>query len=259
MELSQLVGQHIMRFAYRRQELTNFQPQTGMEDLPGVNYKHPTVVTPPIRTFYNEKVRRDVKVYSNTRYLPVFTSNLFSSLGIGESYNYEYFYPNSTWKSERGIAAANAQLTSDEIETDNGYLYTIDQVIEPLHTVYEAMENDERFSIAKSIFDKFLTFTYNANASKKYAAVGDSLFTIGTEPRKISRYLVWLMSGPVMEYGKLLSFQLLIMHLYPQTKRWRNFFRTIGRIPRLRFRISMILMILWINCCCIICWKITYW
>ena len=183
-ELSQLVGQHIMRFAYRRQELTNFQPQTGMEDLPGVNYKHPTVVTPPIRTFYNEKVRRDVKVYSNTRYLPVFTSNLFSSLGIGESYNYEYFYPNSTWKSERGIAAANAQLTSDEIETDNGYLYTIDQVIEPLHTVYEAMENDERFSIAKSIFDKFLTFTYNANASKKYAAVGDSLFTIGTESTK---------------------------------------------------------------------------
>ena len=41
-DLSLLIGQHIMRFAYRRQELTNFQPTTGMEDLPGVNYKHPT-------------------------------------------------------------------------------------------------------------------------------------------------------------------------------------------------------------------------
>lgn len=182
--LNQLMGQHILKFAYRRQELNNFQPQTGMEDLPGINYKHPTVLTPPIRTFYNRGNRRNVKVYSNTRYLPVFTTNMFNSLGIAESYNFEYFYPNSSWGAEKGISAANAVVTSDEIETDNGYMYTVDQVIEPLHNVYEAMENDEKYSVMKDIFDRFLTFSYNANASKKYAAVGDSLYSIGTESTK---------------------------------------------------------------------------
>lgn len=182
--LELLIGQHILKYAYRRQELNNFQPQSGMEDLPGVNYKHPTVVMPPVRNFYSEKDRRNVKVYSNTRYLPVFTTNMFNSLGISEEYNYEYYYPNSTWNNERGIAAANALLTSDEIETDNGYIYTVDQVIEPLHTVYEAMEANDQYSIMKSIFDKFLTFSYNADASKKYAAPGDSLFNIGVESTK---------------------------------------------------------------------------
>lgn len=182
-DLQLLIGEHILKFAYRKQELNNFQPQTGMEDLPGINYKHPTVYTPPIRTFYNKKNRKDVKVFSNSRYLPVFTTNMFTSLGIAESYNYEYFYPNSTW-GEKGIGVGNAVVTSDEIETDNGYMYTVNQVIEPIHTVYEAMENDEQYSVMKNIFDQFLTFSYNADASKKYAAVGDSLYTIDTESTK---------------------------------------------------------------------------
>lgn len=183
-ELEQLIGGHILKFAYREEELNNFQPQTGMENLPGVNYKHPAVITPPIREFYSPKTRRNMKVYSNQKYLPVFTTNIFTSLGISAAANYEYFYPGSAWNASMGIAVANAQVIESQIATDNGYLYIVDQVIEPANTVYGAIENDEDYSTIKNMYDEFLSFSYNKDASNKYAEKGDSLFTMGVESTK---------------------------------------------------------------------------
>lgn len=180
-ELEQLIGQHILKFAYRETELNNFQPQTGMEDLPGTNYRHLLVVRPPIQEIYNEKVRRTMKVYNNPKYLPVFTTNLFHSLGIKAAENYNYFYPDSPWNTEKGIAAANAQVVESQIPSDNGYIYIVDQVIEPLKTVYGCIEQDEDFTQIKNIYDRFLTFSYNKEASLKYASAGDSLYFMGVE------------------------------------------------------------------------------
>ncbi|MGL5682367.1 MAG: fasciclin domain-containing protein [Marinifilaceae bacterium] len=182
--VADLIGHHVLRFAYRRQELNNFQPQTGMEDLPGVNYRHPSILTPPIEAFYDVKNRKNVKVYNQTRYLSVFSDNMFTSLGVASNYNYEYFYPNTQWSAGKGIGIGNAVLTTDEIETDNGYMYKIDQVAEPLRTVYKSFRDDDNYSVVRSLFDKFLTYSYSASLSQKYAAVGDSLYTVGVESSK---------------------------------------------------------------------------
>ena len=180
-DLEQLIGCHILRFAFRETELDNFQPQSGMEALPGLNYRHMSTIMPPIKEVYDPKNRKTVKVYNNLKYLPVFTTNLFKSLTIDVASNYNYFYPNTTWNSEIGIALGNAQVVESQIPTDNGYLYLIDQVVEPIRTVYNCIEDDTDFSDIKNIYDRFRTFVYNANASLQYASAGDSLYFMNVE------------------------------------------------------------------------------
>lgn len=180
-DLELLIGGHILKFAYRETELNNFQPQTGMEDLPGVNYRHMTVVMPPIEEVYSEKMRRKMKLYNNYKFLPVFSTNLFTSLSIPEQSNFNYFYPESKWNSEIGLAVGNASIIESQIPNDNGYLYIVDQVIEPLKTVYECFKNDADFTDIKEIYDRFLTYTYSAANSLKYGSSGDSLFFMGVE------------------------------------------------------------------------------
>lgn len=180
-DLEQLIGGHILRFAFRETELNNFQPQTGMETLPGLNYRHMSPIMPPIREIYDSRNRKTVKVYNHLKYLPVFTTNLFQSLTIEVASNYNYFYPNTTWNEEIGIALGNAQVVESQIPTDNGYLYLIDQVVEPMKTVYGCMEDEPEFSDIKSIYDRFRTFNYDAAASLQYASAGDSLYFMNIE------------------------------------------------------------------------------
>lgn len=181
-DLEELIGGHILNYAFRESELTNFQPQSGMETLPGLNYRQRTTYTPPIKEMYDEKSRKTVKVYNYQRFMPIFSTNLFNSLSIKDiASNYSYFYPNTTWNSPNGIAVGNAQVISEAQPTNNGYLYFVDQVVEPTRPVYAYIENDPDFSEIKGMYDRFRIFKYDKALSAKYAAVGDSLFLMDVE------------------------------------------------------------------------------
>ena len=60
--------------------------------------------------------------------------------------------------------------------TDNGYLYTINQVIEPLETIYAEMnkENSDYTQFAK-MYDRFVVYQYDEDATRD-SGNGDSLF-----------------------------------------------------------------------------------
>lgn len=61
---------------------------------------------------------------------------------------------------------------------DNGYVYIVDQVIEPLETIYTQLESNENYSIFFNLYNENTTYTYDATLSKDFgAALGaDSLF-----------------------------------------------------------------------------------
>lgn len=128
---------------------------------------------------YDPVQQRVVKIFNREKYLPVFTHNLFSALGIKDAESdYKYFYPNSNWYEDNDrLYPANAGVLEASIPTDNGYLYIVDQVIEPLRTIYNILEDPSlKYTVMNKLYDKFPAFRYDKDLSAKYADAGDSLF-----------------------------------------------------------------------------------
>ena len=117
-------------------------------------------------------------VYHLDRFIPVFSYRFFDTKKLDAASNYNYFYPNSTWKGTDGFNVSNAAVSEYEILADNGYVYIVDQVIEPLETIYTQLESNENYSIFFNLYNENTTYTYDATLSKDFgAALGaDSLF-----------------------------------------------------------------------------------
>ena len=175
-----LIGYHIIKYSYSMTEFLDFQPtQNSDHVLPGVCYKHRTQVRDAISTRFDPVSGRTLKIFNREKYLPVFNSNMFISLGIKDQESeYKYFYPRSNWYGDVDrIYPANAGVSEAAIPTDNGYLYIIDQVIEPLRTVHQVMEDPTLdYTLMCELYDRFPNYKYDADISSKYAEAGDSLF-----------------------------------------------------------------------------------
>lgn len=163
-----LIGMHLMYYAFDWNKMVNFRPDDGdgaTEEqkavFAGYYYKHRTHSQDAI-----EKVTIDgteQEVYHDEKFLPVFSTKMFETKGIDAATNYNYFYPTTTWFGSEnegdGFNIANAKVSNtDNIITDNGYLYKVDRVIEPLKTIYDELRNNSDYSQFLSIYDEYLTY-----------------------------------------------------------------------------------------------------
>ena len=173
--LNQLVGYHLMYYAYNWDKMVNFRPDAGdaaTEDQKnvwaGYYYKHRTRSIQPVeelRVKLTPNASSDtlVKVYHNERFLPIFSNKLFETKGINAAYNYEYFFPDTKWNGitggKGGFNVCNGEvLDQNHVVTDNGYLYHVSQVIEPLGTIYDALKNNPKYSQFLSLYDSYSTY-----------------------------------------------------------------------------------------------------
>lgn len=69
---------------------------------------------------------------------------------------------------DRGFNVSNAAVSEYEILADNGYVYIVDQVIEPLETIYTQLESNENYSIFFNLYNENTTYTYDATLSKDF-------------------------------------------------------------------------------------------
>ena len=176
--LTKLVGYHLVFYSFTKEAFENYKPN-GVESenkLKGMYYKYRTksrdaisVVTDPA---YNDYPR---KVIHKDRFLPVFSNNLFESYMLDAKSNYEFFYPLSTWTGSNGFNVSNASVKEFSIVTDNGYVYTLNQVLEPLETIYKTLENAQGFDQFKNAYNRFVTFEYDPTSTLEYGN-GDSLY-----------------------------------------------------------------------------------
>ncbi|MDD3320489.1 MAG: fasciclin domain-containing protein [Paludibacter sp.] len=176
--LTKLVGYHLVFYSFTKEAFENYKPN-GVESenvLKGMYYKYRTksrdaisVVPDPA---YNDFPRR---VIHKDRFLPVFSYNLFESFMIDAKSNYEFFYPGSKWTGSAGFNVSNASVKEYAIVTDNGYVYVLDQVLEPLETIYKTLENAQGFDQFKNAYNRFVTFEYDATSTAEYGN-GDSLY-----------------------------------------------------------------------------------
>ena len=161
--LNELVGYHLMYYAYDWAKMVNFRPNEGdaatdeqKEVGAGYYYKHRTRSISPIeeqRVKLTPNATSDtlIQVYHYERYLPVFSNKLFETKGIDAAYNYNYFFPETKWNGitggEGGFNVAGAEvLDQDNVVTDNGYLYHVSQVLDPLGTIYDELKKDPKYS-----------------------------------------------------------------------------------------------------------------
>lgn len=181
--LKVLVGNHIVQYSYKPDDLMNFQPNGVLNPAtnPGIYYKHKTFGKDPIQVVTNPKTGRKIEVYKREKYLPVLSTDLFHFKKLADlEYNYKYFFPNSQWKGDNQFYVANASVIEggNGIPTDNGYLYLIDNTLKPLRNIYDIVEDPSKnYSVFKSLYDRFAAITYDAQLSEKYGATSnDSIY-----------------------------------------------------------------------------------
>jgi len=179
-ELDKLIAYHLVYYSFTKERFENYNPE-GIDaeaetTSPGLYYKFRTksrdAITSEVDLTDNNRVK---KVMHKERFLPVFSYNLFNSKHIDAKYNYEYFYPSSTWSGDDGFNVSNASVNEYGIVTDNGYVYTLDQVVDPLETIYNKLSSSDNYSSFKNIYDRFIDYKYDASSTTAYGN-GDSLF-----------------------------------------------------------------------------------
>ncbi len=189
--LKKLISFHLMYYAFDWNKLVNFRPTEGdgatqaqKELLAGYYYKHRThsrddIEQERVKLTPNATSDTLLSIYHYDRYLPVFSNEFFNTKGIDPTYNYKYFYPNSTWSTSSASSngwfnVSNAQVDDkDNVVTDNGYLYHISQVLEPLNTIYDELKSRSKYSEFLNLYDSYSTYVQadaQTNTSLGYIA-----------------------------------------------------------------------------------------
>lgn len=183
-ELKKLVTFHLLYYSYDKQEMINFRPSGDQESeddskkKAGMYYKFRTKSSDAPTVEYDRISKKDVTVYHLERFVPVFSYMFFNTKEIDAKRNYEYFYPKSTWTGSDGFNVSDASVKEYEIVADNGEVYKIDRVLEPLETIDIELKKNSDFSNFSKLYDYFSTYIYDATLSKNYgkSAGTDSLF-----------------------------------------------------------------------------------
>ncbi|MBQ7161986.1 MAG: fasciclin [Bacteroidales bacterium] len=179
-EVSKLIGFHLLYYAFGWDNLVNFRPEEGdaataderMTNA-GCYYKFRTKSSDPI---VKEWTGEDsVLVYHFERFIPVFSTQLFATKGIDPAYNYEYFFPGTTWTGgshagkANGFNVSNAAVLDDEqVVTDNGYLYHVSQVLRPLESIYTELKNNEDYSVFFDLYNSYSEYVKDAELTTDF-------------------------------------------------------------------------------------------
>ncbi len=177
-ELKKLIGFHLVYYAFDWNKLVNFRPTEGdgaTEEqkavMAGYYYKFRTKSSDAISREYNPLLSDTVSVYHLERFLPVFSYKLFETKGIDAQTNYEYFYPDSKWTGGTtgfNISNASVQNTSNVI-SDNGYVFLVNQVLDPLETIYTELKNRYAdYSLFFDLYNSYSSYTLDAELTKNF-------------------------------------------------------------------------------------------
>lgn len=191
-ELSNLITYHLLYYSFTPDQFMSYNPdgaETKIDStMLGQYYKFRTKSRDVIEDVTDPISGEKVKMFHYEKYIPVFTTNLFhtySPTGDAKT-DYERFFNGSKWNpGEDGdaegryfrVANAGVQVQSNGkygIITDNGYLYVLDDVVEPLKTIHQTLEA-EGYSTFLSAYDRFSDLQYDATSSLEYGG-GDTLY-----------------------------------------------------------------------------------
>ena len=145
-ELEVLIGYHIVEFSYKPDDFLGFTKTASSEKPEEADgYAH------RFKTLAREGIRKrlvgddNVEVFSQEKFLPVISTTLLKEKRSPDyEGDYRFFFPDVTWKGDnKQFYVAGASVLESGIPADNGYVYVVDKVLEPLPTIYDAFLDEK--------------------------------------------------------------------------------------------------------------------
>ncbi len=169
-ELRALVFYHIVFWAYSK-----FMLQYGLNiqdeniDYTALNFKQPTRYT-PLRTVEYDTLGRKFTVYHETKYVPVYTSELFQELEEDASSNYLFLYPGTNFS---GFHVDRAEVTEYDVPAQNGWIHRINRVLVPPQNHENILSQMQMFSTFLALLEKNTYYEYNSGYTTAQDNEGD--------------------------------------------------------------------------------------
>lgn len=175
--LKLLVTYHIVKRSYEPDMLLGFHVEAAADaEGDGTAFKFETYAQPNPFDMTDPITGRKIKTANDNLYLPVISTRLFKTNECSDyEENYRFFWPNVNWQGDNEqLYVQNATVIEKGIATDNGFLYVLDEVCEPLRTIYHALEKPQKGSFSQflELYDRFAEVSY-----KNISNDGDSLYT----------------------------------------------------------------------------------
>lgn len=145
-ELKKLIGFHLVYYSYNKSDLENFRPQSDVVDeedtdvLPGMYYKFRTRSSSPTSLGVDPTTNDLVTVYHLERFVLFFLTTCFRPRELMPKRTMNIFIQTLFGPGDAGFNVSNATVKDYQIIANNGYIYAIDQVLEPLETIYTVMK-----------------------------------------------------------------------------------------------------------------------
>jgi uncharacterized surface protein with fasciclin (FAS1) repeats len=229
---SDLVKYHILQMPWSKEQLQSLSARgwinlTDVSNNKPTAFKRRTLLREPNRTYniqrflsgndpYDIIVPDNVPssttrtVYaSSPKYVPLFFDGFMSAKGLGSA-DYNFYFNRPYEQGE--VFYANAKIVGDDMFADNGFIYTIDQVVEPLKNAEQLLEDGPYAKFLQLIHNNPV-FQFNQQATSAQAGasegaeVGDlyDLSYLSSFPMNIHNELVGSSTSSVEQQNGLFA------------------------------------------------------
>ncbi len=183
-ELTEIVKYHIVQNPWSKIQLRTLDVYGWIDTLSTDNnkprgFKRQTLLLKPNRKYGIEstvvggessfkivdtlQTNKYRKVITDSRkYVPIFYQEYFNINKLNKS-DYEFYF-DRTFDSPNDIYFAGAKITSDEISAENGFVYVIDKVVEPLGNAAQIIaekSGPNQYTDFLNVLNLFPQFRYN--------------------------------------------------------------------------------------------------
>ncbi len=115
-----------------------------------------TIIVDTMNSNWHRRVITDSR-----KFAPIFFQEYLEIYHLKSS-DYEFYF-NRTFEGSSEIYFANAKIISEEIFAENGFVYIVDQVVEPLKNAYQflSQDGDNNYHNFLDLVNIFPSFEYN--------------------------------------------------------------------------------------------------
>ena len=194
-ELSRIVKFHILQNPWTKKQLRSLDVYGWIDTLDARNnqprgFKRETLlletnqkygvskaygkegtITDTIKSNWHRIVASDSR-----KYVPIFFPEYLNITGI-TSDDYQFYF-NRPFEGGDNIFYANGKIENDAIFAENGLVYIIDQVVEPLKNAYQVLEDNNssnEYNLFRDLVNEFSRYSFSQSKTDQQEGVEEGL------------------------------------------------------------------------------------
>src|SRR5690606_12355360 len=189
-ECRDIVTYSLVYYAYNKERIDDYQATTGWiadqafrrrtANYKGV-YDETSYTGTTMKAIGSNRNNNGTTFYvandNNYKYIPYFVADFMLGKGLAAS-DYNYFYPNTPYT---GFNVVNATVKEADIPAENGIIHVVDKVISALPTIEEQLQDDSKYSVFNSLYQKYMvSYVLNPTMTRTYQVMtgaSDQVYT----------------------------------------------------------------------------------